>query len=246
MKIAVCGDSFSSETSLAPNTHWSEILQQKFQCELINLAMIGTSNSHIRLQIQTAMSLKPDFVIINSTTTPRIEFPLKKTNHKRQKYKLADFNNKVKVKPKMIAFTAMMIIEENRKKSFDISDETADAVLKYMLHLYDEKWQRQKDQWLITGGLWGLYNNNIPFMYDPWLLDKGWRGNLSEVPDEMPSWFKEKYYISYSDSFSNLYQTYKLEQKEDPGYHLNVHAQQIIANNYYNRIVKMIDIAKII
>ena len=70
-KLVVCGDSFNSlstqykqnRTETFENTHWSEVISQRLDCDLINLSCPGSSNTLIVLQILEAIELQPDLII---------------------------------------------------------------------------------------------------------------------------------------------------------------------------------------
>jgi len=77
--LAVCGDSFMSAVSYneyGADSHFTQLLAKKLDWDYVTFARGGCSNSVIRLQIDEAIKLKPDLVIIGTTTPDRIEFPL--------------------------------------------------------------------------------------------------------------------------------------------------------------------------
>lgn len=76
-KLVVCGCSYSAPSQIDEfkGTHWSEILTKTINWELISLARQGCSNGGIRIQIDEAVKLKPDLVIVTPTYFDRIELP---------------------------------------------------------------------------------------------------------------------------------------------------------------------------
>lgn len=75
-KLAICGDSWMTPTLENPNTHFSELLAKHYNCELIALSRGGCSNGAICVQIDQALELNADFIIIGATSSDRIEIPI--------------------------------------------------------------------------------------------------------------------------------------------------------------------------
>jgi len=71
-KLVVCGESFSYGTE---TNHWPQIVAQKINRNLTNLAIVGCSNFAICFQLQHALSFltSDDLVIISLTTAERFE-----------------------------------------------------------------------------------------------------------------------------------------------------------------------------
>lgn len=77
--LAVCGDSFMSAVSAdeyGADSHFTQLLAKKLDWDYVTFARGGCSNSVIRLQIDEAIKIKPDLVIIGTTTPERVEFPV--------------------------------------------------------------------------------------------------------------------------------------------------------------------------
>lgn len=74
-KLVVCGDSFASASVLTPGKHYSEIIADRMGYELVSLARGGMSNLGICLQIEYAIRMQADFVIVSFTDSSRIEIP---------------------------------------------------------------------------------------------------------------------------------------------------------------------------
>jgi len=64
--IVVCGDSFNVDDPEYPNIHWSS----KFD-HLTNLSIPGASNLVIRMQIDKAIKLNPDLIVVSFTSSMR-------------------------------------------------------------------------------------------------------------------------------------------------------------------------------
>ena len=76
MKIIVCGDSFCSAHNYERD-HFSQILEDEYDYQVINLARGGTGNISICFQIQKAIELSADIVVHYCTGSSRIEIPVK-------------------------------------------------------------------------------------------------------------------------------------------------------------------------
>ncbi len=77
--LAVCGDSFMSAVSAdeyGADSHFTQLLAKKLDWDYVTFARGGCGNSVIRLQIDEAIKIKPDLVIIGTTTADRLEFPI--------------------------------------------------------------------------------------------------------------------------------------------------------------------------
>ena len=79
-KVLICGDSFCVTDPSFPNLHWSEkLLNNHADIEIINLAIGGSSNSMIAMQLLHGLQFKPDFVIISFTCSFRFEIEVDST-----------------------------------------------------------------------------------------------------------------------------------------------------------------------
>ena len=71
-KIIVCGDSFCTSVK-TDRYHFSQLLADKYNYDVINLAHGGFSNIGICFQIREAIGLNPDIIIYNTTDHTRFE-----------------------------------------------------------------------------------------------------------------------------------------------------------------------------
>ena len=76
IKLAVCGDSWFCSDLEWPGRSFGEIISEKNNWELISLARGGCSNVTIALQIDQAIAMSADMVVIATTTPDRIEIPI--------------------------------------------------------------------------------------------------------------------------------------------------------------------------
>jgi hypothetical protein len=228
MKLAVCGCSFSALVPSVPNTHWSEILANKIGAELHNFARNGISNDAIRVQIDEAIAINPDLIIVSSTSSDRITIPSHPNTESSGKITLQHFNYKENVNSHLISnhFNTFLRNASPRIKALNM--KTKAAILGYIECLHDLNWKKQLDNYIIRDGLWTLHDLGINFYYNPYY-------EISEELD-MPQWFKERYFLPEHLRFSKLCNFFKLKEENDPGYHISYKGQLFFAKNIYKLI----------
>ena len=74
--LAICGGSYFTTDSHYPGQSFGEILATKHNLQLESLARSGCSNFTIALQIDKAIELNPEFIIVGCTDWARIELPI--------------------------------------------------------------------------------------------------------------------------------------------------------------------------
>lgn len=123
-----------------------------------------------------------------------------------------------------------------------VPEEVQEALRMYITTLYDGRWKRQQDEWIIRDGLVQLQAHNIPFLVNPgfamWFTAQDLRVVLGNVIDEK--------YMLDDDSINphNVTMTYPpigaTKQNpygtNDPGYHTSYEGQEFIANGFYEII----------
>lgn len=75
-KLAICGASWFSSDLNYPGKSFGEILATRHDMELISLARGGCSNFTISLQVNQAIAMGADLVILGTTEPDRIEIPI--------------------------------------------------------------------------------------------------------------------------------------------------------------------------
>jgi hypothetical protein len=241
-KIAVCGCSFSSPVGGEyTGLHWAEQIAQELNAELLMFARQGISNNAIRLQINEAIKHQPDFVFINATTPDRIEFPVMHDPLEKKSYYVG-FNGAYQVENvlknfnypghdnTMISETIFSIIDwpHHPYRDKPIDSDTKFATKLYAALLYDPRWKSQCDSWALNSGLWKLHNNNINFLYNPWILE--------ESVLDLPTWFHNRYCVDKSLNLNNL--MHKYQPVDDPGFHTTAEGQEFIKTEYLKFVTK--------
>jgi hypothetical protein len=162
MKIIVCGDSFYSDDSLYPGIHWTQqLLKFNPSLEIENLSVCGASNLLIHAQIDRAISSKPDYIIVNFTTSTRAT--IKYTDNKILPDLLDRFykiNSEQNNNTDLISFpySGIDIFEEINKKQNTLLKQ-------YFLDCVDLDLARLESYCMINSALNSLLDSNIKFLY---------------------------------------------------------------------------------
>jgi hypothetical protein len=167
MNIVVCGDSFCASPvgeirSTGLRAHFSQILEDQYGYQVLNLAHGGMSNTAIWFQIDQAIKLKPDVIVYGKTWSSRIELYLKD--------KLYNITNPLRnfiyydpcyssthtsfvgtfddesTDGGMAVSTSWQNIENS--PFFDLSDEQIKAVKLYFKYMYNDSVCTQRDSWV--------------------------------------------------------------------------------------------------
>lgn len=157
MSIIVCGDSFMApDYKNAPGRHFSEIIKA------FSLAKPGCGNIDICFQIEEAIRLHPDWVIIGTTDSARTELRL--TEETVQKLSLLEFRN-----GNYISDTIPTLIgqEQDLKNKYDISTNRRESVKRYFTDIYDQTLKSTTDNWALGYWYTQLKEHNIRYKVLP-------------------------------------------------------------------------------
>jgi hypothetical protein len=192
-KLGVCGDSYFASISYDPNNldngygkHFTEILAEKLGWEVITFARGACGNQTIRLQIDEIIKLKPDLVIVGTTSPDRFEYPINDLKTEKYVDKFTDLLHEVSYKenegltnieyldcpdksseqfifknkkPVLFADTLNNIFQNNRY----LKKNEIQILEKWYDRFYDFQWKKQTDTWIISDGLRKLMDNDINF-----------------------------------------------------------------------------------
>ena len=179
MKIVCCGSSFSSLDPALPNTHYSEIISQKLGAELINIAKPGSSNFAIRLQIDTAIQLKPDLILFEFASASRLDLPLKvlgdnkqyQSNNLAHNLRYTNYHNVVpdviqRDQESIISDSISNLINENCFITNEkLTTASRQALKSWFIELYDEPIAYHKDFYITSSVHWPLQQSKIPYLW---------------------------------------------------------------------------------
>jgi hypothetical protein len=240
MKLVVCGSSWSSISKMPgfEGTHWSELLTKKLNAALINLAISRASNSNIRLQLDFAKKLKPDFLLFNAEDFGRID--IKILNNTIFKKNIKKYNYKSFIGHKgssnYLMSTSLTGVDQKLNLNDYIVDAQRQAIYDYYNYIYDDVWKKQTDQYIMNSGILDLHIQNFNFLFNPYLLSDDF---------ELPQSIIEKHFVNEDLNFTNIRNNYPTIKGNDPGYHTALEGQQVIAEKYYTAITNYIEKYKV-
>jgi hypothetical protein len=263
-KLMIAGCSFSAPAKRPDGTSWSERLADRLGWELVNLARQGCSNGGIRIQIEEIRRQRPDFAIVTPTFWDRMEIPATaapydwtqksggwnppleqhlQNRERKNGYRREDGINNVNYgnnNYNMICETIFTLAENypHPYRSGLISKEAQTAVRHYIDAIYDNHWKKQQDEWIITEGILQMYHDGIAFLLQPVLLWPFDINDQEQWKQIMPAVIPGHYVMT--DSMESVLSVCGNNPftGEDPGYHSSPQGQQIIADNWYQRIVR--------
>lgn len=175
MKIVVCGDSFCSSSvipvkDIGDRAHFSQILEDQYGHEVINLAHGAMSNVGIWFQIREAIELQPQAIVYNQTWSARIELMMNKQNFNLdnglKNFIYFDPNHTSTgtehvgdIKRGNILSTVWQGLKDH--PFVNISDEQIQAVDLYLKHMYHDGLATEVDSWMFEYWRDQIIKNNI-------------------------------------------------------------------------------------
>jgi hypothetical protein len=253
----ICGCSYSAPSKDLPGTSYGEVLADKLDWELENLARQGCSNGGIRIQIDEVIRQQPTFAIIAPTFYDRMEIPASAApydwtiepkawntplqQHLQDQSLLNGYDVNAGIDNvnygnnpyRMICETIFSLAEnyDHPYRSDKIDKHTQAAVKQYVNFLYDSNWKRQQDEWIIRDGIMQLYYSGIPFLL---VANNLWTSDT--VRAAIPKVVSDGYLtLDYAQTPAYATNEYPFVDK-DPGYHGDPKSQEYLANVYYNII----------
>ncbi len=253
----ICGCSYSAPSKSLPGTSYGEVLADKLDWELENLARQGCSNGGIRIQIDEIIRQRPTFAIIAPTFYDRMEIPASAApydwtieptawntplqQHLQDQTLLNGYDVSAGIDNvnygnnpyRMICETIFSLAEnyDHPYRSGKIDKNTQAAVKQYVNFLYDSNWKRQQDEWIIRDGIMQLYYSGIPFLL---VANNLWTSDT--VRAVIPKAVGNSYLtLDYAQTPAYATNEYPFVDK-DPGYHGDPKSQEYLADVYYNVI----------
>jgi len=251
--LVVCGDSWFSTDSKYPGQSFGEILANRHNLDLWSLARTGCSNFGIALQINKAIELRPNFIIVGCTSHDRMDIPLTKdTNFIKKFFDLGSWSQaeqsicsynrdrgllNVKYSHTIREMSSQYsnpefesIISESinnllwlNKSRYNLNSEIIESLKQYMLHLYDSGIKQQIDCWIMSEAARRLVESKIPF-----LLYIEPLFNHDFIDDI--SWLDSKYKVMYTDFSFCSYKTGR------PLFHMDVKDSILFADQWEQRL----------
>ena len=185
-KIIVCGDSWFSSDRTCPGKSFGEVLAERKGWELVSLARGGCSNFAIALQIDKAVELKADIIIVGATTADRIELPIKpKTDSLWEKIKSSWsweswFNNQPYIYDPakgpsniLYPYNDDLSYTHSFLKDPTIISESINNLLFWKL--WQNKFLDQEQLSALKSYVLNLYDHEIKKQYDSWIISNACR-----------------------------------------------------------------------
>lgn len=178
--MGVCGDSYMAPTLNgdkpenfdSEGKHHSEILAKLLGYDLFPLSRGGCSNGGIRLQIETMIKQKVDFVLIGTTNHERIEFKLSEEDfdHNLMVYNV-NYENCHNTAKRNSNFGSNRLASENLNTLLNGHvynqpqyQDKLNAIKDFYMHLYDSEYKKLQDTWIIANAVQELEYNKIPYL----------------------------------------------------------------------------------
>lgn len=242
-QIMICGDSYMTPDVNFPETHFTELLCKKLNCEPLIYARGGMSNLGICLQIEQIFRCdpKPDLILFNHTSSDRIEVPLIPVTdyqgHSRE-YNILDViyseQNSIttyssylnKQGPNFVSDTLGRIL--NMPNSYpEMSKEVRTAIKDYFQFIhFDGTWKRQIDCWALHACIHKLELSKIPYFYC--VTD-------NENPNPyLPEFVEEK-------NILRLWKELPVDPIGLPGYHTTIEHQVEYSNMFMDAFRKRLE-----
>lgn len=240
-KLVVCGDSFNSiSTQTDPvtgqifkGTHWSEIVADQLDYQLINFAFGGASTSMIVLQILEAIKLNPDLIITGWACGlgTRIEYLINEKDIVIGE-NLGEFAYKNRPHP----YHQLNRIVNEKVTSSNILLMPDQDLAKKLAILFPNRLLVYKDIWAVSYAVSELSRSKIPFL-------------VFETPPKFPKTEPKpftnellkhclKENIIFQDELD--FSEYEIKSNSPPIYHTAVESQIEIANYIMKRIKDLI------
>jgi hypothetical protein len=236
-RLIICGDSFMSPTLNSPGTHFSEIIADELNFELVTLSRSAMSNGGIVSQLEYAITLNPSLILFNTTFADRVEFTMTKDNITDGEFDLTcqDFyygDRKDYSCETMKDNTPMMGSEsiESLLSRDSIFKDKINSYEMFLTNIYNRRWKMQMDRHIIYSITHKLYLNKIPFIL---MID------IINAIDKM-TWLPEEHKGFEWSSLDKIRLENQPPDFVDPGYHTTTDVQKIIAEDTIKRITNII------
>lgn len=210
--------------------------------DYFTLARGACSNSAIRLQIDEMIKRKVDFVVVGTTSSARIDYPLK---DKPFDYNLGVYNLAYNYHPDLSSLDINFIHDNmasdtihNILEGYAVikNEEQLESIRRYLIDIYDNDFRYLQDAWIISDGIRALKEANIPYIV--LLLQYFARTNVSTFTNHDPRIIHDMNNKDLTYLLPYNYGTYDEETGEHTTrrYHVSDKNQVVIAENLCNYI----------
>jgi hypothetical protein len=195
VNFAICGDSWFSSDVFHPGKSFGERIAVANNWNLVSLARGGCSNFAISLQVDKAIDLGCDLIIVGCTTPDRIEIPIVNEQNKNIWEKIKknlNWNNWAHIQPEVYSVNRGIsnilyrhirdlsnknpwvqnptVISESINNliflnPYNLDSDQLTALKYYIEYLYDNGIKRQIDCWIMSDCARRLIRSGIPFLF---------------------------------------------------------------------------------
>lgn len=224
MRIVSCGSSFASIDPNLVGTHYSELVAEELGGTLLSLAKPGSSNFAVRLQLQSAIEMKPDLIMFEFTNADKLDLPLSVIgqdgeyvpSNNAHNLRYTNYGNVV---PFTIDLHKESILSDGIKNFINgecfavnskLTPMARQALQYWFTELYDERLKYHQDYFTCASVFSELEHHNIPYIWsrgDLCMFD--WSIYKNEVGEGGNPW------IGWTDpGMMSVYHTTPDRQKE--------------------------------
>lgn len=179
--LGVCGDSWMAATVDAPGKHHGEILAKKLNYKHYTLARGAVSNLCIRLQLEQMVQDRPDFILVGTTSTSRIDFAIGEDSFTKEFSGIFDYvyTNHPDVSSEDPRFTKgkKSLISETLNNMYSqgelvddcldkrhLTPELLQAVKYYITYLHNQYLATVRDSCILSDMITLLNDSKIPYL----------------------------------------------------------------------------------
>jgi hypothetical protein len=252
--LAVCGGSYFTTDLDCPGQSFSEILAAKNNLQLENLARGGCSNFGVALQVNKAIELAPDFIIVGCVSHDRIDIPANKdagiiknfmnwNTWSKQEDKVASYDRNHGLLNIVYSHATREMSHQYSNKKFEtvvsesinnllwtntnynLENSVINALKQYITYHYDSGIKQQTDCWIMSDAARRLVASGIPFLiYIEELFNHDYVDDIA--------WLDRKYKVTPAD-FS-VY-SYRIGRSR---FHLEFDDSKLFALDWQKRLIK--------
>ena len=234
--LIVCGDSFQDTGNTDhEGTHWSEIVSDRLNLKLLNLAIKGGSSVSIAFQMLHAEKV-PNSLVIGAMAATEARFEITNQLDSYILNTIENFEYTTKKNPWNKEHNPGL----HHIRSTPISMLPEELRTQILTH-FNFNLKRQTDTWTVLYALGRLKHASIPFLFFQAV------SKCQPIPLELFAPFAGRENIILAeemDPFAEFYDHSKMTLEEierlDPGYHTTYERQVVIADYMTPRIQNMI------
>ena len=137
---------------------------------------------------------------------------------------------------------------DNPYRTSSVDEQTQASVRSYVDRMYDNRWKRQMDEWIISEGVLQMFHDGLDFLMVPGILwyrdtdnvtaSEQWRDSFPKViPDKFIMLDPMQSQFEISKNLFPIDKDHAFLKGTDPGYHTSEQGQQHIADNWYKHII---------